>query len=127
MLMKKRMKSVTQQLILVVFFGIVIFAFFINLCSNSSASKNPNNLQLISSKIDNNPYMTEITGQIKNNTNKEFSFTEVEFNIYDASGNKVGSTEDNSGDLKPGAIWNFDAIGTITDAKTYKVVKLTGN
>jgi hypothetical protein len=85
-----------------------------------------NNLKLIASQKVNNPYMTEIIGQIKNDTDKEFLYTNVIFNLYDAKGNEVGQVVDNSGDLKPGAIWKFDAIGALADTKTYKVVQLTG-
>ena len=118
-------KSIIQQMIIVALLGFFIFIIWISLYSNFHASQS-NNLQLISSQTVNNQHMTEITGRIKNNTNKEFLYTNVVINLYDATGNKVGDAVDNSGDLKSGAIWNFDAIGALTNAKTYKVVQMTG-
>jgi hypothetical protein len=118
-------KSVIHTLILITFLGIIFGAFYISIYMGFNASQS-NNLKLIASQKVNNPYMTEIIGQIKNDTDKEFLYTNVIFNLYDAKGNEVGQVVDNSGDLKPGAIWKFDAIGALADTKTYKVVQLTG-
>jgi hypothetical protein len=92
----------------------------------NSPKSQSNNLKLISDNITNNPYVTEIKGQINNNINQEFPFAEVEFILYDASGNKVGNAEYNCGNLKPRAIWNCDAIGALANARIFKVLQLIG-
>lgn len=126
MINKMIKKHINVIHVLIVFSFLVIIIFVIWICFFSSIHTFQNNLRLISSKIVSNPNMDEITGQIKNGTNKEFLYTDVVFNLYDNMGNKVGQVEDNSGDLKPGAIWNFDAIGNLASAKTYKVEEIIG-
>lgn len=51
----------------------------------------------------------KVVGALKNNTNKQFSYVQVEFNLYDDSGIQVGSTLANVNNLEPAGIWAFEA------------------
>jgi hypothetical protein len=127
-MMIKRESNI-QQLILMMLFGVAAFVVCLSLHSyihTTSHAAQSRGLELVSSEAVKNTTMSEITGQIKNNTDKEFLYTDVVFNLYDAKGDKIGDVVDNSGDLKPGAIWNFDAIGAPAEIKTYKVAQISG-
>lgn len=96
----------------------------IQYCNVTAQQKN--GLRLISSHIEYNTSMTEIKGQIKNNAKQELYYTDITFNLYDPHGNKIGSVVDNSGNLKAGETWNFDAIGPLKNFSTYKLIQLMG-
>lgn len=70
-------------------------------------------------------YWTYITGTIKNNTNKEYSYVQVEINLYDDDGSLVNSTIDNINNLEANGTWKFKAMAT-SDFATYKIKEVTG-
>ncbi len=51
----------------------------------------------------------KIIGTLTNATNKQFSYAQVEFNLYDETGAQVGSTLANINNLEAGGRWNFEA------------------
>lgn len=62
----------------------------------------------------------KIVGTLKNNTKKQYSYAQVEFNLYDDTGAQVGSTLANINNLEPGGTWAFEAgvlEGRATQAK----------
>ena len=54
-------------------------------------------------------YSVEISGTLKNSKNKDYSYVSVEFSIYDAQGNNIGSALDNMNNLGEGETWKFCA------------------
>lgn len=54
-------------------------------------------------------YDTYITGEIKNNTNKKYSYVGVSFILYDGDGAQIGTAVDNIFDLEPNGTWKFKA------------------
>lgn len=50
----------------------------------------------------------KVTGTLRNNSNKEFSYVQVEFNLYDDTGAQVGSTFANINNLEAGGTWHFE-------------------
>ena len=50
-----------------------------------------------------------VTGILKNNTDKDKGYVQIEFPVYDENGNKLGTAFDNINDLKAGGTWNFKA------------------
>lgn len=68
-----------------------------------------------------------IEGYIKNNTDKEYSYVQVEFTAYDAEGNIVGSCLDNNSGLDANGRWKFKAIcsGEAEQIASYKFKKIT--
>ncbi len=68
-----------------------------------------------------------IEGYIKNNTDKEYSYVQVEFTAYDAEGNTVGSCLDNNSGLEANGRWKFKAIcsGEAKQIASYKLKEIT--
>lgn len=52
-----------------------------------------------------------ITGKVKNNTNKNYSYVQITFNLYDKDDNLVGTAMDNINNLEANGTWIFNAIG----------------
>lgn len=67
-----------------------------------------------------------IVGVIKNNTNKKYTYVQVEINLYDEGGAQVGSTLDNLNNLEPGGVWKFKAVVMEDEATKAKVAGITG-
>lgn len=66
-------------------------------------------------------------GILKNNTDKDKSYVQIEFPVYDSDGNKLGSAFDNISGLKAGTTWKFSAMsveneeGANIDINDYEV------
>ena len=70
---------------------------------------------------------TYIEGKIKNNTDKEYSYVQVTFNLYDKDGAQLGTAMDNINNLEPNGIWKYKAMGLVTEkVASYKLVEITG-
>lgn len=54
-------------------------------------------------------YSATITGVAENTSGKNFSYASVEFSVYDASGNNVGTALANINNLGKGETWRFEA------------------
>lgn len=67
-----------------------------------------------------------ITGSIKNNTDRDASYVQVTFNLYDAQGNQIGTALDNINNLEAGGIWKFDALGLEEGIASYRLVEISG-
>ena len=80
---------------------------------------------VVEHKTEKDDYWTYITGTVKNNTDKEYSYVQVEVNLYDASGNLINSTLDNINNLEANGTWKFKALAT-DEFATYKIKEVTG-
>lgn len=67
-----------------------------------------------------------IEGTIKNNTDKEKSYVQVTFNLFDKDGNQLGTALANINDLKAGGTWKFKAMGMEKDIAKYELSEITG-
>jgi hypothetical protein len=67
-----------------------------------------------------------IVGKVRNNSQKAFSYVQVEINLYDKEDTQVGSTMANINNLAPGGIWRFMAPVTADNVNRYEVIKVTG-
>lgn len=70
-------------------------------------------------------YSAYIVGKVKNNTNKQYGYVQVEVNLYDADGDQVGSAIDNTNNLEPGGTWKFKAIA-FEEFDSYKIKDVSG-
>jgi len=66
-----------------------------------------------------------ICGTIVNNSNKNFSYAQVEINLFDKNGAVVGSTLDNINNLDAGQKWKFQAAIIGTNAASYAIKDIT--
>lgn len=58
-----------------------------------------------------------IEGSVTNNGSKDFSYLQIEFVCYDASGNNLGTALDNTNHLLANETWKYKAIFMGSDAK----------
>ena len=73
-------------------------------------------------------YSVEIKGIVKNEKNKDYSYVSVEFSIYDAEGNNMGTAMDSMNNLASGETWKFSAssIGWFEDEPvSFKLADVT--
>ena len=64
-----------------------------------------------------NQFAYKITGTLTNNTDQKKSYIQVEYTLYDADGNQVGTALANTNNLKAGGTWKFEATGTVSPDK----------
>jgi hypothetical protein len=83
-------------------------------------------LELLNSKRITKGSWKYVTGTIKNNTSKEYSYVQVEINLYDNNENQLGSTLANVNNLEAGGTWKFEAIIYEEKATRYKIKEITG-
>lgn len=73
-------------------------------------------------------YDVEIKGIVKNEKNKDYSYVSIEFSIYDAEGNNIGTARDSMNNLASGETWKFSAssIGWFEDEPvSFKLADIT--
>lgn len=74
-------------------------------------------------------YSATITGVAVNTSGKNLSYASVEFSVYDASGNNLGTALANINNLGEGDTWRFEATlfsFPSTRPASYKLVEITG-
>lgn len=69
-------------------------------------------------------YDRYIIGTATNTTNRTFSWVNIEINLYDASGARLGSTGDFVSDLEPGSTWRWKAPIYDSKVTSYKIVNV---
>lgn len=70
-------------------------------------------------------YSLYITGTIQNKTNRTFSYAQIEISLFNAAGDRVGSTMDNLNNFSSGSKWKFKAVVFEDDVKTCQIEKVT--
>jgi flagellar basal body-associated protein FliL len=65
-------------------------------------------------------YDYAITGILTNNTDKTLSYIQVEYVLYDADGNQVGTALANTNNLKAGGTWKYKASSLVDTSKVAK-------
>ena len=114
--------------------GIIVFIIGIGVIAGSGNNTTPTSstpqekFSLISEeKITDALGTTYIQGEIKNNTDKNYSYVQVTFNLYDSNGAQLGTAVDNINNLEPNSVWRYKAIGLVTEkVDSYKLVEITG-
>ena len=66
-------------------------------------------------------YSYEITGTLKNNTNRDYSYVQIEFYVYDSAGNMLDTCLGNNSGLEANGTWNFTASCFFSNGDSYKV------
>ena len=67
-----------------------------------------------------------VTGTIKNNTNRQYSYVQVTFNLYDEDGAQIGTAMANVNNLEANGTWKFKALGITEEVASYKLMEITG-
>lgn len=100
--------------------------------SNSTSSTEQKQTQtqekfsLVDSEESYDGFAYYVNGTIKNNTDKQYSYVQVTFNLYDASGAQIGTAMSNINNLEGNGTWKFKAIGGTENAASYKLAEITG-
>ena len=119
-------------ILVVVILGVIIGATGNNNTNTTSASgeipaiQTQEKFSLVDSNGDYDGFAYYITGTIKNNTNKQYSYVQVTFNLYDANGAQIGTALANINNLEANGTWKFKAIGTTEKPASYKLAEITG-
>lgn len=82
-------------------------------------------LELIDYTSESDGYTNYVVGHIKNNTDKTYSYVQVDINLYSGD-TQVGSTLDNVNNLAPGATWEFKAVVLENNADKFEIVNISG-
>lgn len=64
-----------------------------------------------------NQFSYKITGTLTNNTDRKKEYIQIEYTLYDADGNQVGTALANTNNLKAGGTWKFEAVGSVAPDK----------
>jgi len=83
-------------------------------------------LELLEINSKSDEYSKYAVGKIKNNSKKEYSYVQVEINLYNKSGELIGSTLSNINNLAPGETWSFKAIILEDEATKFSVKDING-
>ena len=89
-------------------------------------TQNQEKFTLIDSEGSYDGFAYYVTGTIKNNTDKQYSYVQVTFNLYDADGAQIGTALANINNLEANGTWKFKALGTTEDVSSYKLAEITG-
>lgn len=84
-------------------------------------------LEMISSKWD----ITDagnfvIVGEVKNRSQKEYRFAQIEFNLYDSGNAQIGTATDTIRNLEANGTWKFRAMALREHAASAKFKSLVG-
>ena len=82
-------------------------------------------LEVLNTSTESDGMFSYITGEIRNNSNKTYSYAQVTINLYNGE-TQIGSTLDNINNLEPGTVWKFRALVTDQSCTAYKIVEVTG-
>lgn len=75
-------------------------------------------------------YSYKISGTIQNNTDREYSYVQIEFYAYDSDGNVLDTCLANNSGLEANGKWKFEAScffsnGNANDVVSYKLKEIT--
>lgn len=89
-------------------------------------TENIEKFTLVESQGSQETYSYYINGTIKNNTDKQYSYVQVTFNLYDSDGAQIGTALANINNLEPDGTWKFKAVGLYENIASYKLAEITG-
>ncbi len=98
---------------------------------SSPAGKSKLDISNVSMSVEYNEYLgysAVIKGTAKNTSSRNYSYASVEFSVYDASGNNLGTALANINNLGSGDTWRFEAsLFSFPSSRptTYKLVEIT--
>ncbi len=69
-----------------------------------------------------------VEGYVKNNSDKDYEYVDIEFTAYDSEGNTLGSCYDNTSSLEANGRWKFKAscIDETDKIASYKLKEING-
>lgn len=130
--LEKKAKANVKKGCLLIMVGAFILGFLVLIISVSTCSKalksidNPPGLSLENHRLVRGEYGVKfVAGTISNSGSKNYEYAQVEINLYDRSGNLIGSTLANVNNLGPGQRWKFEAPVIQDDISKYEIKGIT--
>ncbi|MBQ6687375.1 MAG: hypothetical protein IJN03_02510 [Bacilli bacterium] len=133
---RKKQGIPTVLIVILVIIGIIVISSIASSGSDdeSKASGNTTTVEDLTlldghtGKVD-SEYSYIITGTIKNNKDKDFSYVSVEFYTYDSDGNLLDTCWGNNSGLEANGTWKFEAScffsnGNASDVASYKLKEI---
>lgn len=125
---KSPKKAIWITIAVIGFIGIFILIF-----SSISQSQPKNQIEISECSISSSyssylGYSASVVGKAKNISGKNLSYVQLEFSLYDAAGNNLGTALANINNLSSGDTWNFEATlfsFPSTQPVSYKLVSIT--
>ena len=79
-------------------------------------------------KLDEYGVSYNVEGYVTNNSNKNYTYVQIEFTAYDSEGNTLGTCLDNNSGLEKGGRWKFSAacLENVDSIKSVKLKELSG-
>ena len=90
-----------------------------------SQIKNRPDLEVLSFSTENDGFVGYAVGEIRNNTQKTYSYVQVEIGLYNGE-TLVGSTLDNVNNLEAGQVWQFKAVIFEDNVTSCKIKDVSG-
>ena len=77
---------------------------------------------------DRSDYYFKITGILTNNSDSDKDYIQVEYVLYDADGNQIGTALANTNNLKAGGTWKYEATSfkTPEEVASWERAEVTG-
>ena len=92
----------------------------------AAPAKKPD-LELLDHKTERGDFgMTHITGRVKNNRSRRYSYVQAQLAIYNEAGEQIETTMANAAGLDAGGVWRFKAHVMAPEWSRYKITDLTG-
>ena len=82
-------------------------------------------LELLDYDSTNDGYFAYVTGHVRNNTDRTYSYVQVSVNLYNGE-SLVGTTLDNVNNLGPGETWEFSALVAEDNVTSYRITDVSG-
>lgn len=83
-------------------------------------------LEVLDSSAEYSDYAFTITGTVRNNRSRAYSYVQMTFGVVDRSDTKVGTALTNIANLEPGQKWAFKAVCLCPNGRRFKLESLTG-
>ena len=106
--------------------GLVILIFVLLLNYQLPSYSQSKGLKLVSEKSTSDNYYRYITGVVKNDSSKTYSFVTISYSLYDRSGALVGNAVDTIQNFRPGATWKFKAMIMESSAVKFELDSIDG-
>ena len=133
-------KKQSKHILLIVVIVIVVIAVIASLggggetekeSSQTGTTEKKENLVLedgYSGSLDEYGALYYIEGYVKNNSDKDYEYVQIEFTAYDSEGNTLGSCYDNTSSLEADGRWKFKAscVDETDKIASYKLKEITG-
>ncbi len=111
-------KKLKKPIVLFVILGIIAIAIIgaaLGGGNNETSQEEKFTHTVTNSYLDEAGFAYYIEGTVKNETDKEYSYVQIEFVCYDAEGNNLGTAVDNTNSLLGNETWKFKAMGMFTN------------